>query len=67
MVNGYLFEPGDRNDLAEKLDAILALGPEDRATMGKAGHQKASLHSHSKTMDTFEAIYRGAGAEDFLP
>ncbi|KAA0977667.1 glycosyltransferase [Paeniglutamicibacter gangotriensis] len=66
-INGYLFEPGDRNDLAEKLDAILALGPEDRALMGKAGHEKASLHSHSKTMDTFEAIYRGAGAEDFLP
>lgn len=66
-INGYLFEPGDRNDLAEKLDAILALGPEDRAVMGKAGHQKAALHSHSKTMDTFEAIYRGAGAEDFLP
>lgn len=66
-INGYLFEPGDRNDLAEKLDAILALGPEDRAVMGKAGHEKAALHSHSKTMDTFEAIYRGAGAEDFLP
>lgn len=66
-VNGYLFEPGDRADLAGKLDAILAMAPEGLAVMGKAGHAKAALHSHSKTMDTFEAIYRGASAEDFLP
>lgn len=66
-VNGYLFEPGDRADLADKLDSILAMAPEDLAVMGKAGHAKAALHSHSKTMDTFEAIYRGASAEDFLP
>nr|WP_245348676.1 glycosyltransferase [Paeniglutamicibacter psychrophenolicus] len=66
-VNGYLFEPGDRVDLAGKLDSILAMAPEDLAVMGKAGHAKAALHSHSKTMDTFEAIYRGASAEDFLP
>ncbi|MDQ0094774.1 glycosyltransferase [Paeniglutamicibacter psychrophenolicus] len=66
-VNGYLFEPGDRADLASKLDAILAMAPEGLAVMGKAGHAKAALHSHSKTMDTFEAIYRGASAEDFLP
>ncbi len=39
----------------------------EQAVMGKAGHAKAALHSHSKTMDTFEAIYRGAVAEDFLP
>ena len=66
-VNGYLFEPGDRADLAGKLDSILALATEERAVMGKAGHAKAALHSHKKTMDTFEAIYRGATADDFLP
>lgn len=65
-VNGYLFEPGDRVDLANKLDAILALSPEEQAAMGAAGHSKAGLHSHVKTMDTFEALYRGASAESYL-
>lgn len=66
-VNGYLFEPGNRTDLAHKLDAILAMSPEERAVMGEAGHEKAAKHSHVKTMDTFEALYRGANAEDYLP
>jgi 1,2-diacylglycerol 3-alpha-glucosyltransferase len=66
-VNGYLFEPADRAGLAGKLDSILGMPAGEREVMGKAGHAKAALHSHSKTMDTFEAIYRGAAAEDFLP
>ena len=66
-VNGYLFEPGNRGDLANKLDAILALSPQERAVMGAAGHAKAMAHSHVKTMDTFEALYRGASAGDCLP
>ncbi|GAA5227204.1 glycosyltransferase [Paeniglutamicibacter antarcticus] len=66
-VNGYLFEPGDRADLANKIDTILALTSPEQEIMGKAGHAKAAEHSHSKTMDTFESIYRGAKAEDFLP
>ncbi|GAA3329057.1 glycosyltransferase [Paeniglutamicibacter sulfureus] len=66
-VNGYLFEPGDLAGLAGKLDSILGMTAAEQAVMGKAGHAKAALHSHSKTMDTFEAIYRGAVAEDFLP
>ncbi|WP_374954190.1 glycosyltransferase [Arthrobacter sp. MYb227] len=65
-VNGFLFEPGDRVDLANKLDAVLALSPEERESMGEAGHAKAAKHSHVKTMDTFEALYRGASAEDYL-
>ena len=34
--------------------------------MGEAGHAKAAKHSHVKTMDTFEALYRGADVEDYL-
>lgn len=65
-VNGYLFEPGDRMDLANKLDAVLSLSSQEQRAMGEAGHAKAALHSHVKTMDTFEALYRGAGTEQFL-
>ncbi|WP_372696763.1 glycosyltransferase [Arthrobacter sp. JSM 101049] len=66
-VNGYLFEPGNAANLARKLDTILALDPEGRARMGAAGLQKAEQHSEAKSMDIFEALYRGADADDFLP
>ncbi|GAA3694163.1 hypothetical protein GCM10023081_34330 [Arthrobacter ginkgonis] len=65
-VNGYLFPPGDADELARKLDAVLALDDAGRAAMGAAGHQKAMSHSQDKTMETFEKIYRGATADDFL-
>lgn len=65
-VNGYLFTPGDAKDLAAKLDAILALDDDARARMGAAGRTKAEAHSQDKTMDTFEKLYRGAAADDFL-
>ncbi|HXD27945.1 MAG TPA: glycosyltransferase, partial [Arthrobacter sp.] len=66
-VNGYLFEPGNATDLARRLDAILALDAEGRARMGAAGLRKAEQHSEAKSMDIFEALYRGADADDFLP
>lgn len=65
-VNGYLFTPGDAVELAAKLDAVLAAGPQERAAMGEAGHRKAVAHSQDKTMDTFERLYRGAAADEFL-
>ena len=65
-VNGYLFPPGDADALARKLDAVLALDDAGRAAMGAAGHHKAMSHSQDKTMETFEKIYRGAPADDFL-
>lgn len=58
-VNGYMFQPGNRQDLAEKLDRILALDETERERMGRAGHRKVMNHAQAKTMDAFEAIYRG--------
>ncbi|MDR4533465.1 glycosyltransferase [Glutamicibacter sp. PS] len=58
-VNGYMFEPGDRADLADRLDTILALDEAERAKMGEAGHRKVMNHAQNKTMDAFEALYRG--------
>ncbi|MHC6175937.1 glycosyltransferase [Glutamicibacter endophyticus] len=58
-VNGYMFEPGDRADLAARLDTILGLDDAERAKMGEAGHRKVMNHAQNKTMDAFEALYRG--------
>lgn len=65
-INGYLFQPGNAKELAAKLDAILDVDPQERALMGAAGLKKAQQHSEAKTIDIFEALYRGAVASDFL-
>ncbi|MCG7304580.1 MULTISPECIES: glycosyltransferase [Micrococcaceae] len=65
-VNGYLFTPGDDQDLAAKLASILDLSPAERAEMGEAGHQLALTHGEEKTISTFEALYRGADVRDYL-
>ncbi|MFJ5107879.1 MULTISPECIES: glycosyltransferase [unclassified Glutamicibacter] len=58
-INGYMFTPGDRQDLANKLDQVLALDEQRRAKMGEAGHEKVKNHAQEKTMNSFEALYRG--------
>lgn len=58
--NGYLFRPNDRDDLAAKLSAILSLPEAERTAMGKVSHEMVQKHSIRNTLDTFEALYRGA-------
>ena len=65
-VNGYLFAPGDPFDLAAKLELILRRTPEEIEAMGAASHAIVVKHAINKTMDTFEDLYRGGTAEDYL-
>ena len=58
-VNGYLFEPGDPRDLAEKLQRVLDAPEQQRRAVGRASHRMVARHSFAKTLDTFEALYRG--------
>jgi len=39
-VNGYLFEPCNARDLADKLERFIKLSPEERAEMGRRGRAK---------------------------
>ena len=65
-VNGYLFAPRDPADLAAKLNAVLGQSPEQIEAMGEASHAKAVRHGIDETMDTFERLYRGGSADDYL-
>lgn len=61
--NGYLFTPGDAQDLAGKLTAVLTATPQERARMGEASHAHAVKHSQDKTVSLFEQLYRGSTPE----
>ena len=56
--NGYLFEPGDVDDLADKLTRVLTAAPEEYERMQLASLDGVAVHDINRTLDTFEALYR---------
>jgi glycosyltransferase involved in cell wall biosynthesis len=57
--NGYLFEPGNVDDLAAKLTTVLTQTPEERLRMQHASRDGVKVHDMQRTLNTFEALYRG--------
>jgi len=57
--NGYLFEPGDVDDLADKLRRVLTASPQEYLRMQQASLDGVDIHDIEKTLDTFEKLYRG--------
>ncbi len=58
-VNGWLFRPQDPDDLAAKLTRVLSASPEDFLAMQRASLKGVEIHDIARTLDTFEALYRG--------
>jgi len=56
--NGYLFEPGDVDDLADKLTRVLTASPAEYERMQRASLDGVAVHDITRTLDTFEALYR---------
>lgn len=59
-VNGYLFEPGNAEDLAAKLTLILDKDEAGRRAMGEASYRMVARHQAQRTWEIFEALYTGA-------
>ena len=57
--NGWLFEPGDVNQLAQRLHTLVHDAPM-RARMGAASSEIISHHALATTLDRFEALYTRA-------
>nr|WP_231917923.1 glycosyltransferase [Microbacterium pygmaeum] len=57
--NGYLFEPGNVDELAARLTDVLTAAPDDRLRMQQASLKGVEVHDINRTLDTFEALYRG--------
>ena len=56
--NGFLFRPGDADDLAAKLTAVLTADPAEYERMQRASLDGVAVHDINRTLDTFEALYR---------
>jgi glycosyltransferase involved in cell wall biosynthesis len=57
--NGYLFTPGDDDELAARLTDVLTAESEERRRMQQASLDAVAIHDINRTLDTFEALYRG--------
>jgi glycosyltransferase involved in cell wall biosynthesis len=58
--NGYLFTPGDADDLAARLTDVLTAEPAEYERMQRASLDGVAIHDINRTLDTFEALYRDA-------
>ncbi|MHA7282319.1 glycosyltransferase [Arthrobacter sp. TMS2-4] len=57
--NGYLFEPGNAEELGKRITEILSLSREDQQSMGAASRAMVSKHDLTATLETFEGLYYG--------
>lgn len=56
-VNGYLFAPGNAQDLEEKLELVLSLPEKERQAMGNASKVMVDMHRAETTWEIFESLY----------
>ena len=57
--NGYLFTPGNSDELGRRITEILELPPEDQQKMGAASRKMVGRHDINETLATFEGLYYG--------
>jgi glycosyltransferase involved in cell wall biosynthesis len=62
--NGLLFEPNSVEDLREKLEQVLRMSPAELDTMKRNSLRFIRGHDITRTLDTFEALYRGEQVVD---
>lgn len=62
--NGFLFEPGNVGDLAEKLERVLRLPESELRRLKEESLRIVQGHDIQRTLDTFESLYRGEPVVD---
>jgi glycosyltransferase involved in cell wall biosynthesis len=63
-VNGYLYEPGDVDAMAGYLTKVLTASPKELERLKKGSLKAIAPHDIQRTLDTFEALYRGEQVTD---
>ena len=62
--NGFLFKPGNAQDLADKLTKILELPAEQLDSLKRESLKLIAAHDIQRTLNTFECLYRGEPVTD---
>lgn len=62
--NGYLFEPGDVDELARRLGDILTMDQAKLDDFKRESLRIVEAHDIDRTLDIFEALYRGEKVAD---
>lgn len=62
--NGFLFEPNSVTDLAAKLTRVLTMPTKELEQMKYASLKFIRGHDITRTLETFEALYRGESVVD---
>jgi glycosyltransferase involved in cell wall biosynthesis len=62
--NGYLFEPGSAQDLADKITRVLSLSAVDLEALKRASLKMIEAHDIKSTLTKFERLYRGESIGD---
>ena len=62
--NGFLFEPNNVDDMRDKLERVLTMPWPELERMKKASLSFIRGHDITRTLDTFEALYRGEEVVD---
>jgi len=57
--NGFLFEPSNVNDLVNKLTRVFTMPDNELLAMKQSSLRFIRGHDITRTLDTFEALYRG--------
>jgi glycosyltransferase involved in cell wall biosynthesis len=64
--NGFLFEPGNVQDLADKLTRVLTMPQDELVKLKKESLNIVKAHDIRRTLDIFEALYRGEDVSDMV-
>jgi glycosyltransferase involved in cell wall biosynthesis len=62
--NGFLFEPGNAQELADKLEKVLTASPDELKSWKEASLRLIAAHDIQRTLSTFEKLYRGESVSD---
>ena len=62
--NGFLFEPGNAAELADRLERILRMPQAELDQFKQASLRMIAAHDIQRTLTTFESLYRGEPVAD---
>jgi glycosyltransferase involved in cell wall biosynthesis len=63
-ANGYLFEPGNVSELADRLTDVLTASEDKLTSMKRESLRMIKAHDIQRTLSTFESMYRGQSVTD---